>query len=55
MLSDARKWAGENWSKVVAVLQKQSSLRMGTPPRRNDEESEAVERQLAEMLDRANR
>jgi hypothetical protein len=55
MLSDARKWAGENWSKVVAVVQKQSRLRMGTPPRREDEESEAVERLLAEALDRADR
>lgn len=55
MLSDARKWARENWDQVVAKVQKQSRLRMGTPPCREDEESEDVERQLAEMLDRANR
>ena len=55
MLSDARNWAQENWCKVDAVFQKQSRLRMGTPPRREDEESEAVERLLAEELDRANR
>jgi hypothetical protein len=52
ILSDARKWARENWDKVVTVVQKQSMLRMGTPPRREDEESEAVERLLAEALDR---
>lgn len=55
MLSDARKWARENWNTVVAVVQIQSRMRMGTPPHREDEESEAVERLLAEMLDRANR
>lgn len=55
MLSDARKWARENWDQVVAVFQKQSRLRMGAPSRREDEESEAVERLMAEALNGANR
>jgi len=54
MLSDGRKWARENWGRVVAKVQKQSRSRMGTPPRREDEESEAIERLRVEMLDRAN-
>lgn len=49
MLSDARKWAKDNWDKVVAVIQKQSKLRMVTPLQREDEESEAVEQLLADI------
>jgi hypothetical protein len=52
ILSDARKWARQNWDKVVTIIQEQSRLRMGTPPRRDDEELEAVERLLAEALGR---
>lgn len=53
MLSDARKWARENWNTVVAVVQKQSRMRMGTPPHRDDGELEAVERLLVEAQSRA--
>ncbi len=53
MLSDAQKWAQDNWGQIVKIMQKQSRLRMGTPPRREDDELEAVERLLAEAATRA--